>query len=97
MPSMLILWIDATNSIVYEWVKIAIIRQRAKGGKAERRNGRTAEGWKGGKAEWQNGRRVERRKGGKQSSYLGAISVIEIWKLVAGSWELEADIAKSLK
>jgi len=31
MPPMLILWIDATNSIVYEWVKIAINEQRAKG------------------------------------------------------------------
>jgi hypothetical protein len=28
---MLILWIDATNSIVYEWVKIAINRQGARG------------------------------------------------------------------
>jgi len=31
MPPMLILWIDATNSIVYEWVKIAINGQRARG------------------------------------------------------------------
>ena len=31
MPPMLILWIDATNSIVYEWVKIAIYKQGARG------------------------------------------------------------------
>ena len=82
MPSMLILWIDATNSIVYEWVKIAIIRQKAKG------RGHGAEG---------RGRKGRMAEGGKQSSYLGAISVSAIWKLVAGSWELEADMAKSLK
>ena len=44
MPPMLILWIDATNSIVYEWVKIAINgkreRGREKGERGERKEGR---------------------------------------------------------
>jgi hypothetical protein len=43
MPPMLILWIDATNSIVYEWVKIAINGQKGKG-KGEKMKQLMAEG-----------------------------------------------------
>ena len=71
MPSMLILWIDATNSIVYEWVKIAIIGQRAKGFGQRARDGE----------------QEARGKALLLVVPIIANSVIKIWKLEAGSWK----------